>query len=594
MASSSPSSLQLYLRLLRYVRPYWRVFGAGVLLMAIVAATEPLIPALVKPILDGGFDERTNALLRWAPALIVGLALVRGVAGFGSDYCGHWVANRVIADLRVQMFGTLVRLPSAFYHDNATGKLISKFTFDVSHVAAAATSAITVIVKDGLTILGLLAFLLWSNWKLTLITFAVAPALVVVTRAFSRRLRRMSRGEQHAMGDLNTVLEESIGGERVVKVFDGRDYESARFRAGAEKVRRFGMKNSIAAAATVPITQLIASLAIGVIIWIALQQPMEERATVGGAIAFLGAMIMLLAPLKRLAGVNQTLQRGLAAAESVFALVDEQREADSGTREIGRARGEVEFRDASFAYAGGSREAVAGVSFRIAPGETVALVGASGSGKTTIANLIPRFFSPTSGAILLDGIDLQELRLDSLRANIALVSQDVVLFDDTIAANIAYGRSGRTGEAEIAAAAQAANAMGFIRELPLGLATLIGEDGARLSGGQRQRLAIARAFLKDAPILVLDEATSALDTESERQVQDALETLMHGRTTLVIAHRLSTVQRADRILVLDRGRIVETGRHAELLAADGAYARLYRMQFRDEAEKTAPALAAAS
>jgi subfamily B ATP-binding cassette protein MsbA len=393
------------------------------------------------------------------------------------------------------------------------------------------------------------------------------------------------------MGDLNTVLEESIGGERVVKVFDGREYESARFRAGAEKVRRFGMKSSIAAAAGVPITQLIASSAIGLIIWIALQQPLEQRATVGGAIAFLGAMLMLLAPLKRLAGVNQTLQRGLAAAESVFGLMDERREHDGGTRDIGRARGEIELRGVSFAYDRAEREALAGVSFRIAPGETVALVGASGSGKTTIANLIPRFFNPTGGAITLDGVDLQEIRLDSLRANIALVSQDVVLFNDTVAANIAYGRSGRTSEAEVVAAAQAAHAMGFIREMPQGLETLIGEDGLRLSGGQRQRLAIARAFLKDAPILVLDEATSALDTESERQVQDALETLMRGRTTLVIAHRLSTVQNADRILVLERGRVIESGRHADLVAAEGAYARLYRMQFRDETERPAPALA---
>jgi subfamily B ATP-binding cassette protein MsbA len=303
-------------------------------------------------------------------------------------------------------------------------------------------------------------------------------------------------------------------------------------------------------------------------------------------------MLMLLAPLKRLAGVNHTLQRGLAAAESVFGLMDEHREPDRGTREIGRARGEIEFRNVSFSYAGANRDAVANVSFRVAPGETVALVGASGSGKTTIANLIPRFFSPASGAICVDGVDLQDIRLDALRANIALVSQDVVLFNDTIAANIAYGRGGRTSEAEIVAAAQAANALGFIREMPQGVQTPIGEDGTRLSGGQRQRIAIARAFLKDAPILVLDEATSALDSESERQVQEALETLMRGRTTLVIAHRLSTVQNADRILVLERGRVVESGRHDELLAADGVYARLYRMQFRDESDAAAPALAA--
>jgi len=410
----------------------------------------------------------------------------------------------------------------------------------------------------------------------------VAPLLVLVTRAFSKRLRKMSRAEQGAMGDLNHVLEESIGGERVVKVFDAQAYESNRFRAAAEKVRRFGMKNSIAAAATVPLVQIITAVAIGIILYLALRQAAADKTTVGGFVAFVGAMLLLNGPLKRLAGVNQTLQRGLAAAESVFSLVDEQREQDHGTRSIGRVRGEIEFRDVSFAYEGATRDALAGVSFRIAPGETVALVGASGSGKTTIANMIPRFYTPTSGTITLDGIDLQELKLEPLRRNIALVSQDVVLFNDTVTANIAYGRVGEASEAEIAAAAKAANAAAFISEMPQGLETQIGEDGARLSGGQRQRLAIARAFLKDAPILILDEATSALDTESERQVQGALETLMQGRTTLVIAHRLSTIQNADRILVMDCGRIVETGRHAELLAAGGIYERLHRLQFRDD------------
>ena len=588
MTKASTSSVQLYLRLLRYVRPYWRVFAAGVLLMAIVAATEPAIPALVKPILDAGFVDKDAALIRWAPILIIALTIVRGVAGFGSDYCGHWVATRVVADLRLEMFGTLVRLPTPYYDNTTTGKLISKFTYDVFQVAGAATSAITVIVKDGLTVIGLLTYLFYTNWKLTLITFVVAPLLVLVTRAFSKRLRKMSRAEQGAMGDLNHVLEESIGGERVVKVFDAQTYESNRFRAAVETVRRFGMKNSIAAAATVPLVQIISAIAIGIILYLALRQAAADKTTVGGFVAFVGAMLLLNGPLKRLTGVNQTLQRGLAAAESVFTLVDEQREQDHGTRTIGRATGEIEFRDVSFAYEGAGRDALAGVSFRIAPGETVALVGASGSGKTTIANMIPRFYTPSAGTILLDGVDLQELKLESLRQNIALVSQDVVLFNDTVTANIAYGRTGEASEADIAAAAEAANAAGFIREMPQGLHTQIGEDGARISGGQRQRLAIARAFLKNAPILILDEATSALDTESERQVQGALETLMQGRTTLVIAHRLSTIQNADRILVMDRGRIVESGRHAELLAAGGIYERLHRLQFREDEGANAP------
>jgi subfamily B ATP-binding cassette protein MsbA len=589
MTSAPTTSVQLYLRLLRYVRPYWRVFAAGVLLMAVVAATEPAVPALVKPILDGGFVDKDTTLIRWAPFLLVALALVRAVAGFGSDYCGHWVATRVVADLRMQMFGTLVRLPTPYYDNNTTGKLISKFTYDVSQVAGAATSAITVLVKDGLSAIGLFSYLLYTNWKLTVVTFTVMPVLVFVIRSFSTRLRRMSRAEQGAMGDLNHVLEESIGAERVVKVFDAQAYESNRFRGAAEKVRRFAMKSNIAAAATVPLSQVVLSVAIAIIVYLALQQAAADKTTVGGFVAFLGAMLLLNGPLKRLTGVNQTLQRGLAAAESVFTLVDEQCEEDRGTRTIGHARGEIDFRDVSFAYEGAKREALAGVSFRISPGETVALVGASGSGKTTIANLIPRFYTPTAGSILLDGVDVQELKLEPLRKNIALVSQDVVLFNDTVRANIAYGRTGEASEADIAAAASAAHAAGFIGELPDGYDTLIGEDGARLSGGQRQRLAIARAFLKNAPILILDEATSALDTESERQVQEALETLMRGRTTLVIAHRLSTIQNADRILVMERGRIVESGRHAELLAAGGTYERLHRLQFRDdEAAAAAP------
>ncbi|MCX7893677.1 MAG: lipid A export permease/ATP-binding protein MsbA [Burkholderiales bacterium] len=590
MTPARASSLQLYLRLLRYVRPYWRVFAAGVFLMAIVAATEPAVPALIKPILDGGFVDKDTTLIRWAPFLLIGLAFVRAVAGFGSDYCGHWVATRVVADLRMEMFGTLVRLPTRYYDNTTTGRLISRFTFDVAQVAGAATGAITVIVKDGLSGIGLIAYLLYTNWKLTLITFAVMPLLVYVMRAFAARLRRMSVSEQAAMGDLNHVLEESIGGERVLKVFGAQAYETGRFRGAVEKVRRFAMKSNAAAAATVPLTQVILSFAVALIVYLALEQAAADKTTVGGFVAFLGAMLLLNGPLKRLAGVNQTLQRGLAAAESVFTLIDEQREADTGKRDIGRVRGEIEFRDVSFEYEGATREALTRVSFRIAPGETVAIVGASGSGKTTVANLIPRFYTPTAGTITIDGVDIQDATLESLRRNIALVSQDVVLFNDTVAANIAYGRGGEVRPEEIAAAAEAAHAAGFVRELPAGHDTLIGEDGARLSGGQRQRLAIARAFLKDAPILVLDEATSALDTESERQVQEALETLMRGRTTLVIAHRLSTIQNADRILVMDRGRIVESGRHAELLAAGGIYERLHRMQFREgEAEAVAAA-----
>jgi subfamily B ATP-binding cassette protein MsbA len=583
MASSDATSLQLYLRLLRYVKPYWVPFALSIAAMVVTALTEPVFPALLKPLLDGSFVHKEGGLLVWLPALIVGVFLVRGFASYLSDYAIGWVANKVVMDLRNAMFSNLVRLPTNYYDNHTSGSLISKFTFDVLQVTGAATSVVSVLFRDVLTIVGLLAWLFWLNWELTLVAILVGPPAVAITRGFSSRLRAMSRAEQAAMGDLNHALEESIGCHRVVKVFGGQDYESGRFDSGANKVRRYNMKMTSAAAANVPLVQIVVSIALALIIYLAVRQTAADQTTVGGFVSFLTALLLVFAPLRRLTGVNQTLQRGLAAAESVFRLIDERPEAETGTREIGRARGKVEFRAVGFSYPGSARPAVDRVSFSIDPGETVALVGASGAGKSTLANLLPRFYVPDSGQILLDGVDIATLKLGSLRANIALVSQDIVLFNDTVAANIAYGRLAGTSETDIVRAAEAAHAMQFIGEMAEGLDTVIGENGVRLSGGQRQRLAIARAFLKDAPVLILDEATSALDSESERHIQEALETLMKGRATLVIAHRLSTIERAERIVVLDAGRVAETGRHAELLAAPGIYAKLYRLQYSREA-----------
>ncbi|HEY7674872.1 MAG TPA: lipid A export permease/ATP-binding protein MsbA [Burkholderiales bacterium] len=582
MASSDATSLQLYLRLLRHVKPYWVPFGLAMLGLGLTAATEPIFPAILQPLLDGSFVQKQGGMLVWLPLVIVGLFLVRGTASYLSDYLMGWVANKVILDLRNAMFANLMRLPTSYYDNNTSGNLISKFTYDVMQLAGASTGALTVIFRDTLTIVALLGYLFWINWKLTLVSLVVGPPVVFITRAFSRRLRSMSRATQSAMGDLNHALEESVGCHRVVKVFEGQDYERARFEAGSNKIRRFNMKMISASAASAPAVQLIVALALAFIIYLATRQAAADETTVGGFMAFLTAMLLVLPPLRRLTGVNLTVQRGLAAAESVFRVIDEQPEVDTGTREIGRAKGDLEFKNVSFTYPGGGRAALDDVSFSIRSGETVALVGASGAGKSTLANLLPRFYSPNSGRILLDGIDIAELKLASLRSNIALVSQEIVLFNDTVGANIAYGRLSGTSDSDIVRAAEAAHAMQFISEMPEGLATLIGENGVRLSGGQRQRLAIARAFLKDAPILILDEATSALDSESERHVQEALATLIRNRTTLVIAHRLSTIERADRIVVLDSGRVAETGRHAELLKAEGIYARLHRIQYSKE------------
>ena len=579
MSDLPPSSRQLYFRLLTYVRPYWRVLVGGLLATALAAATEPLFPALLKPLLDNGFsgDGMQSPLL--VPVMIVGIFAVRGLVGYLASYAMAWVENRVINDLRQQLFERLMHLPARYFDHTPSASLISKFSYDVSNIASASTSVGTVLIRDSLTLIGLMGWLLYLNWQLTFVTLIVVPVIAVFTRVFGKRLRKMSRASQQGMATMTETLQEAIACQKVIKIFGGEAQEEKRFAHVNNALRGFAMRQSIAAAATTPAVHLAASFAVATVIYIALMQSQQGQTTVGSFVSFITAMLMLLAPLKHLASVNAPLQRGLAAAESIFKALDEAPEQDSGTVVLERAAGRIELQGLCFRYAQAERDALDKVNLLIEPGQTVALVGPSGGGKTTLASLIPRFYNPLAGCILIDGHDAQQLTLASLRAQIAVVSQDVVLFNESVAANIAYGSTRGASQAAIESAAAAAQALDFIRALPEGFATVIGENGARLSGGQRQRIAIARAILKNAPILILDEATSALDNESERLVQQALEALMQGRTTLVIAHRLSTVERADRIVVMQNGRIAESGTHRALLADDGIYAQLYKLQF---------------
>ncbi|MBC9905330.1 MULTISPECIES: lipid A export permease/ATP-binding protein MsbA [Achromobacter] len=582
-ASSQPVKAELWSRIYSRVGSYWKGLLLAVLLMAGAAATQPVLAVIMKPLLDGGFSGAKPYYVWALPLAVVGLILLRGICNFFSDYLLAWVANNVLLGMRKDMFERLLGLPDADFKQGDTGRLLNRFTIDAGNVTGYATDVITVLVRETLVVVALICVLLYMSWVLTLIILIMLPVSVLISRFFIKRLRRINRETVNMNAELTRVVGEGIDGQRVIKLFDGYEVERGRFDFVSRRLRRFAMRTATADAALTPLTQVCISISVGAVIAVALSQANHGALTVGSFASFMAALAQIFDPIKRLTNVAARMQKMLVSAESVFTLIDQVPEKDTGTKELAEpVRGKVEFRSVSHRFPDADRDTVNGISFTVEPGQTVALVGRSGSGKTTLVNMLPRFVLADSGSILVDDTPIDELTLRSLRSHLSLVSQDVVLFDDTIAANVGYGALGKSSEQKVRDALAAANLLEFVEGLPQGLNTPVGENAARLSGGQRQRLAIARALIKNAPILILDEATSALDNESERQVQASLERLMKGRTTLVIAHRLSTVQNADRIIVLDAGKIVEQGPHAELLAANGLYASLYKMQFRDD------------
>ena len=567
------ASFQLYRRLLGSVRPYLKVVALSIVAMIAAASLEPVLPALLKPLVDESLIKK-NAVAQWQVPLFLMLAfLAKGIAEYVASVSSQWIANKAITDLRQQVFRHQMHLPIPVHQAETGGRMLSRILYDIPQVGAALSNAWIIVVRDTLIIIGLTGYLIYTAWELTLVIVAIAPVVAWLIRVASRKLRGSNRDMQETTGRMTGMVEETLNGVREIKLFGTHDHEDRRFAAVSETLRQQTMRTVRVSAVNVPLVQVLAAAAVATVIWTAGSLSAQDKLSPGEFVSFVTAMSMLFEPIRRLTNINAVIQRGLAGAQSIFELLDTPPEVDSASGSLPRAKGELVFDDVSFAYPGQGGLALQGFSLAVHPGQTVALVGASGSGKSTLVNLVARFFEPGSGRILLDGQPLASLPLAHLRQQLGWVGQQVVLFDDSIAANIAYGRPGAS-EADIRAAARAAHALEFIDKLPDGLATRVGANGSLLSGGQRQRIAIARAFLRDAPILLLDEATSALDNESERAVKDALIELRKNRTVIVIAHRLSTIHDADLIVVMDRGRIVETGTHAGLQAGGGAYARL--------------------
>ncbi|CDT78700.1 Lipid A export ATP-binding/permease protein msbA [Vibrio coralliirubri] len=566
-------------RLWTYIRLYKAGLGVAVIALIINAVSDTYMISLLKPLLDEGFGNAESDFLRTLPIIIFAMMFIRGVSGFVSTYCLSWVSGNVVMEIRRKIFSHFMHMPVSFFDKEQTGALLSRITYDSEQVSAATSKALVSIVREGASIIGLLTLMFWNSWQLSLVLFAVAPLVAWAISIVSKRFRKISKNMQTSMGHVASSAEQMLKGHKVVLTYGGQDLEKHRFDKVSNQMRQQSMKLITAQAAANPIIQMIASVAIVVVLFLASVESIKAELTPGTFTVVFSAMFGLLRPLKALTNVTSEFQRGMAASTTLFGLMDLDTEQNKGTLKPETVTGEVAVKDVTFTYDGAEKPALDKVSFNIPKGKTVALVGRSGSGKSTIANLFTRFYDVDSGSIELDGHDIRDYELRNLREHFALVSQNVHLFNDTVANNIAYAAEEQYSREQIEHAAKLAHASEFIDGMENGIDTVVGENGASLSGGQRQRIAIARALLRDAPVLILDEATSALDTESERAIQSALEELQKDKTVLVIAHRLSTIEQADEILVVDDGHIVERGAHAELIAHDGAYAQLHRIQF---------------
>ena len=565
---------EIYLRLFRHAWRYKYVFLTSIVSLVVLSASNTGFLALIKQVTDEGFVKKSADQTVLLPLMLFGLMVLRGIAGFVSIYTMRVVARRVVEDFRKDMFGKLMYLPVQYFDARSAGSLVSKFGFDIERLSTATTRSWLNVLRDVLTVISLIAYMLYLDWRLTLVFATILPFVALYLKKVTPKLKANAKSVQGSVGEMTKTAEEAIGGQRIVKIFGAQDFECTRFAEIVTHNRRIELRLTRISGLSSFVVEFFAALSLALVIYYAM-----SSFSVGEFAAFVGALLMLISPIKHIAAANEDFQVGLTAAQSIFDVIDAKPEQDEGAIEIVRAQGEIEFRNVTLRYENASGVALDNLSFTIQAGEKVALVGRSGGGKTTLVNLLPRFYELQQGMILLDGVDIRALKLKSLREQFALVSQDIVLFNDTIFNNIAYGVLRNATEDEVIAAAKAAHAWDFIQQLPNGLQNEIGDRGVRLSGGQRQRIAIARAILKNAPILLLDEATSALDTESEQHVQAALDTLMQNRTSIVIAHRLSTIENADRIMVMDHGRIIEAGSHHELMNLNGHYAKLYQKQF---------------